>query len=395
MKKKITLYVFILTGISLFSQWQPTYEGEGTSFVYKDDSVYTGGFYGFYAMNINDTIWTKHSDSLEFYLLERDENKIIGFTNKGFYITYDFGFNWQFLDSTWTTEEYYEVTSMVFRNDSIWVTTWDSVCLSPNLGQDWETLRNDYYMYFVSLHNNRIYLSTASGSIEYTTDGGKNWTLVEDGYDNNIYDARFLAFNDSYIFAGGGYYLSRKTYDATEWEMISSIDFTDYKYDGVTDIETYNNILYVATDRNVVVSEDNGNTWKISEDDLFYYGIENIEICGEYMFITNGFENIAKQQLPLQVEDIESSVNKPALTDVNIFPNPFSSEIYINKAFKNDKVTDIKLYNSNGQLQKTGAVISEDTSYLLNTDKLPSGLYILEIKTVNETYFSKIIKKAD
>ena len=158
-------FIFIQTN----GQWHSTQgiDGMPMSLLYVDDTVFTGTYSGFYTLPVNDTNWSLRNSELQFDLLAMDSNKIISATDKGLYISEDKGYTWQFLDDHWTTADYRQIISMVLSNDTIWIATWDSVCMSADMGKNWDIIKKDDNLYFITKNSNYIYLSAMSGIISF------------------------------------------------------------------------------------------------------------------------------------------------------------------------------------------------------------------------------------
>jgi Secretion system C-terminal sorting domain len=75
------------------------------------------------------------------------------------------------------------------------------------------------------------------------------------------------------------------------------------------------------------------------------------------------------------INDVDEAVT------VSVFPNPVTSGFFINTNL-NQQPEKIKMYSANGQLAMVWENI-ESTSHYFAVDKLPEGLYFLEIELVN------------
>lgn len=77
--------------------------------------------------------------------------------------------------------------------------------------------------------------------------------------------------------------------------------------------------------------------------------------------------------------------------DINLFPNPFSSNIEMNiNVNSNFENASLIIYNSDGRVMLHQQIISNNTT--INTNKLLPGLYIISIQIDNRTFVKKIIK---
>jgi hypothetical protein len=76
------------------------------------------------------------------------------------------------------------------------------------------------------------------------------------------------------------------------------------------------------------------------------------------------------------------------LNNITIQPNPTSDFIYIN-GLENIKDLNFKLYDLNGQQVLKDSKLTSP----INIQKLPKGIYFLEIKSENNTVNKRIVKQ--
>ena len=140
-------------------------------------------------------------------------------------------------------------------------------------------------------------------------------------------------------------------------------------------INVYNDLIYLITCllTNLLTQENQFNiynyTLKKSESNYTYFQIiyQNISIT----------EYSNKLKLNNTIEDL------------NISPNPFTSSFQIE--FKNDQKYSVKLYASTGLLILEHIYSGIQTLELGN--ELPTGMYLLQINSEDESKTFKIIKK--
>ncbi len=77
---------------------------------------------------------------------------------------------------------------------------------------------------------------------------------------------------------------------------------------------------------------------------------------------------------------------------MTIFPNPVYEALNI-KINQLNTPSSIRIFNISGQLMIQKSISYYSTSHQINTSDLDSGMYILEIETLNKTYIQKIIVK--
>jgi hypothetical protein len=104
--------------------------------------------------------------------------------------------------------------------------------------------------------------------------------------------------------------------------------------------------------------------------------------------------NINYYDFSLQTSIIEPTVS---IDDLNVYPNPFNSEL--NVAFNNlkSKHASIKLMDISGRISKVlyqGSIDNGINNFNFMIDSnLPGGIYFVEIQDDSQRYFKKVIKK--
>jgi hypothetical protein len=84
------------------------------------------------------------------------------------------------------------------------------------------------------------------------------------------------------------------------------------------------------------------------------------------------------------VAGIGEELNKKSA--VNLSPNPFQDHLTIGTA-ASDQILEVRLYNLTGEL-----LLSSKNKTLLDTEKLPPGIYLAELASSNGITFQKLIK---
>ena len=79
--------------------------------------------------------------------------------------------------------------------------------------------------------------------------------------------------------------------------------------------------------------------------------------------------------------------------EFKVFPNPFENEINIIVSEPiNINAFKIKLYNSLRKLVKLNSFTKSINSITVKTELLPSGIYILELKSDNQLFYKRVVK---
>ena len=87
-----------------------------------------------------------------------------------------------------------------------------------------------------------------------------------------------------------------------------------------------------------------------------------------------------------------TAINELSLSDgISIYPIPFADGFYIDGALLGIKGNDIKLFNALGQIVFSKKLNGEKT--FIKTENLATGIYFLEVQTVNTSRMYKLIKE--
>ncbi len=84
------------------------------------------------------------------------------------------------------------------------------------------------------------------------------------------------------------------------------------------------------------------------------------------------------------------SIDKFNTPDIEIYPNPFHNKVIVNTS--NVGSSTIHISDEAGRIVHSQSFL-QNTASSINLSKLKQGLYVVEIKTKNRTYYQKIIKK--
>ena len=93
------------------------------------------------------------------------------------------------------------------------------------------------------------------------------------------------------------------------------------------------------------------------------------------------------------LQDYPSKLNSKEYCSFKVFPNPFDQEITLTVNDNRIFVVSLEIINQTGQviLSKTDQKIAQG-AYIINTSKLPEGLYFLRIQTPDKNLCLPIIK---
>ena len=229
----------------------------------------------------------------------------------------------------------------------------------------------------VSDHDHdHIYIGTDEGNLWRTLDQGNNYDLIS----GNLPD-RWVTSIATDPWNASGVYVC---YSGFRYgESTAQIYYSDDHGDNWTDIgknlpdipvndivvdDLKSNTFYVATDIGVFYTEDNGDNWTLLGTaipnvpiiDLDYHSDERILVAASY----------GRGMYKMELGTPSSTVNL-SKSDINIYPNPASTYVWIES---NRVVREVKLYSSDGVLIKQYHNTNE-----LDVSGLKSGTYIFRI----------------
>jgi photosystem II stability/assembly factor-like uncharacterized protein len=260
-----------------------------------------------------------------------------------------------------------------------------------NGGTDWEERIYENYnelksIYFIDV--NTGYAVGNNGTILKTTDAGNTWLSPNPvSISNVLLCVYFTDANTGYIsggYMGGAIYkttdggISWNTQIMTD-DPIPSIYFTDA-----------NTGYAVGISGLILKTTNGGSTWipqtsntTASLNSIFFTDSNTGYAVGDFGTI-----------LKYSGSSIPDAAPEISLIDkTRIYPNPTSGlfEISLNKPMINDY--KIEIFNNLGYLIQTSVNHKSGQSVQIDVSSFPSGVYLIRIRSVNEYYQSKIIKK--
>lgn len=112
-------------------------------------------------------------------------------------------------------------------------------------------------------------------------------------------------------------------------------------------------------------------------DSFFNANIDNSSTQNYFGGLISGQQSFSLETLT--VSEVETQPN-----DVLVFPNPASTEIYVNASFQ---INSLELYDVLGK-----KVLTANDANTISIEEFPNGIYFLKISFENQTLSKKIIK---
>lgn len=324
----------------------------------------------------------------------------------------------------WKTEDGGETWVENFANPAggVWVRFFNEqeavvinrhrIATTENGGNSWEVIPEEEIPAFregeftiLSSGNNscevvgdHVWFGTSMGRVYRSRNKGKNWEVFDTGLGEEAL-LLSVAFADTLNgivaeVAGASTIFARTRDGGENWETV------------VPDSAVYiANIVYVpGTDSMIVGTSDNfypvdllmsaysmdfGKTWQLINDSVAFGGTEFLS--PQIGWSSNGLITAEGQPAMFQwAGDLSVGVRQMVVFDqyYKVSPNPFSQAFVLENQL--EKPASYRIFNSNGQLMKTGIISS--SRLVINTQELSAGIYYLEIRTEGTAATKRLIK---
>ncbi|HET6559058.1 MAG TPA: T9SS type A sorting domain-containing protein [Prolixibacteraceae bacterium] len=173
----------------------------------------------------------------------------------------------------------------------------------------------------------------------------------------------------------------------SKWDTVAGKWIGRQKYES-----TYNDKGYLNSEITYLGWSKPDGTLDISSKDDYEYDSNgnNTSITSYYWNLSeNAWSIRTKTNNYYSLHDLTNKVDIKENQKVRLYPNPVDETFTLE--INDNLVTQCQLYNSNGQLLQTLRVERGINTY--NIKHLKQGMYLLKIKTEEETVVKKVIKK--
>lgn len=330
MKRKLIILLILLSGKTLFAQWeQCVIHGGAVTFVeIIGTRCFAGTYQGLFISDDNALSWDKANNGLpenrSYYSITSNGNEVYVGTNDGeIFKSTDLGDTWMLSNSG--LPQHARIWSMLYAGGKVFAANLDStgVYMSANGGATWVPSLPGIVPTKLAYNNGVIFLGTVMDGIYISQDTGLTWMSANIGLLQQpwgyCYVSSFCA-NDSIVFAGfdnGGLYAS--TNHGVSWALCN---FPGSNIDALT---FFGSQIYAAAYVNFdnipgVYRSHNGLDWY-----CVFSGIENQKITS---FAVNDSVLLASAFSPYSIYKFDSlslswsaSYNGLEARDVQAFTN--------------------------------------------------------------------------
>lgn len=381
----------------------------------------------FRSTSITNVSWASHNtgfNNLEANFVYNNGSLVIAATNKGLYISKDLAANYVKAD----LPDSVIVTGVEVANSVFYISTDKAgVFYSVDSGATWVNANiSENYIVKIIASSEMLIAAGLSGKIYYTLIPTFNWLEAADLPENAQIKA--LAVNGTNVYAaiaGMGVYFSQ---DATSFTAInsgltdlspSSLAIRDqYLFAGtltkgvlrrplaggswvemnsglpdlrITALTSASNWLVAGYRGNVIVSYDNGQSWKnlaVQQYIPTYADINNISFTSNStrVFISTPHNSVYSNgigELPTTVSEIN------AMATFSVYPNPAKGQIFIDLSQVNGVKASLTISDITGKTVLSRSLMGSD-KYEMGLE-LPAGCYMINVSSVKGSSSKKLI----
>ena len=119
--------------------------------------------------------------------------------------------------------------------------------------------------------------------------------------------------------------------------------------------------------------------------------IENLGM-GEYFLTLTDANDCETIFGPFKVDEVSSTNNFNGMISLNVYPNPFSSNIALDIQLENTSAIQLVVRNILGQVLVEKSYLNKHVQDVINTSEWPSGVYVLEVIKSGERAEYRLVK---
>ena len=249
-----------------------------------------------------------------------------------------------------------------------------------------------------------IYVGTDDGNVHVTHDGGNSWDNIShtlpDRYVTSIAVHPFDK-KTAYVTLSGYREIDYqphilKTLNGGEnWEDISA-NLPEIPINDVVVHPSYPNLLFIANDMGVWHSVNGGNTWGIVGNNLPFTVVNDLDLHeeGKFLLAATFGRSMHKYDIT-ELEPVSSADRFSNNASLTIYPNPASVSATVSFVAPATANGTLQVLQINGKIVQTignQRFNKGKNEISINVSGLPSGNYLVRLKTENGIATGKLIK---
>lgn len=300
------------------------------------------------------------------------------------YYTKDFGISW------------HEISPLPYGGSGhtiyidknrLYAYTSDIAYFTDNLGMIWNdiSLPSQYCNsidHFIT--SNSIPFASTCGEAEIIAlDNQNNWKLSNKGIPNDAAVGNLAKTKDAlYAFIPNNrMYVSRD--NGQSWTKAANGIET---YRGFSSYAYKDKNIFLTTDIGVYYSDDYGQNWNLLNDGLINTNVSSIINLNDTLYVGTFGNGIWKRD----IKSISLSINENKIynTQLSFYPNPASDYLIVVLPYQTS--AELQIFDMMGKLVKSALVVSNEN---INISNIPTGIYIVLLKTKNNIAINKVIIK--
>lgn len=285
--------------------------------------------------------------------------------------------------------------SIAISGTNVFAADDDGVYLTSDNGNSWTLLTGSFAPSSLVIKGSNIFAGVGQGSVYLSGNNGVTWTAINSGLPSNNVAPVALAFSGNNLFmgtVGSGVYLTSN--NGSSW---APVDKGRLANNSAYSIATNGNVIFAGSYGSVYYSINTGKSWsEIDSGALPYNGsVTALAVSGNNL-LAGVSGNIEAGVWIYNASHIFAGVNKitAAEDNINIYPNPATSQITIDLTNISGTIESIAIYDMSGRILTTQNYAEgvRNAVETIDVSNFATGMYLVETTTSNGRFCEKVCK---